>query len=155
MTYIPLRGGYAYLVAILDWYSRKVLAWELSNTLDASFCVRALRRAFAQYGNPRIFNTDQGSQFTSTEWLGVFAGRSTKISMDSRGRALDNVFSERLWRTVKYEEVYLKDYVSLVDAYAQLDTFFRFYNDRRPHRAHQGATPSEIYRQPQPAVANA
>jgi putative transposase len=155
ITYVPIRGGSAYLVAIMDWYSRKVLAWELSNTLDAGFCARALRRALAQYGNPEIFNTDQGSQFTSTEWLTVFQGRSIRLSMDGRGRALDNVFIERLWRTVKYDEVYLKDYVSLVDAHAQLDTFFRFYNERRPHRAHRGRTPAEAYRDLQPAVVNA
>ena len=155
ITYVPVRGGSAYLVAILDWYSRKVLAWELSNTLDASFCARALRRALAQYGNPEIFNTDQGSQFTSAEWLAVLKDRPIRISMDGRGRAIDNIFIERLWRTVKYDEIYLKDYVSLIDAHAQLDTFFRFYNDRRPHRAHAGATPSEAYRQTQHAVANA
>ena len=155
ITYIPIRGGCAYLVAIMDWYSRKVLAGELSNTLDAGFCARALRRALAQYGNPEIFNTDQGSQFTSAEWLEVFKGRSTKLSMDGRGRVIDNIFIERLWRTVKHDEVYLKDYVSLVDAHAQLDTFFRFHNDRRPHRSLHGATPSEIYRQLQHAVANA
>ena len=155
ITYVPVRGGSAYLVAILDWYSRKVLAWELSNTLDASFCARALRRALAQYGHPEIFNTDQGSQFTSAEWLAVLKDRPIRISMDGRGRAIDNIFIERLWRTVKYDEIYLKDYVSLIDAHAQLDTFFRFYNDRRPHRAHAGATPSEAYRQTQHAVANA
>ena len=150
ITYVPIRGGCAYLVAILDWYSRKVLAWELSNTLDAGFCSRALRRALSQYGNPEIFNTDQGSQFTSAEWLGVFKDRPTRISMDGRGRAIDNIFIERLWRTVKYDEIYLKDYVSLIDAHAQLDTFFRFYNDLRPHRAHNGATPAEVYNAPAP-----
>jgi len=155
ITYLPIRGGCAYLVAIIDWYSRKLLAWELSNTLDAGFCARALRRALAQYGHPEIFNTDQGCQFTSAEWLGVFQGRPIRLSMDGRGRALDNVFIERLWRTVKYEEVYLKDYVSLVDAHAQLDIFFRFYNERRPHRAHQGATPAEVYRQAEPLVVHA
>lgn len=155
ITYVPIRGGCAYLVAILDWHSRKVLAWELSNTLDAGFCARALRRAISQYGNPEIFNTDQGSQFTSAEWLGVFMDRPTRISMDGRGRAIDNIFIERLWRTVKYDEIYLKDYVSLIDAHAQLDTFFRFYNDLRPHRAHNGATPAEVYNAPAPLVLDA
>jgi putative transposase len=154
ITYIPVRGGSAYLVAIMDWYSRAVLAWELSNTLDAGFCARALRRALAQHGNPEIFNTDQGSQFTSAEWLTVFKDKPVRLSMDGRGRALDNVFIERLWRTVKHEEVYLKDYVSLVDAHAQLDQFFRFYNTRRPHRAHNGRTPLEAYRGSLPAAIN-
>lgn len=155
VTYVPIRGGCAYLVAILDWYSRKVLAWELSNTLDAGFCARALRRALTEYGNPEIFNTDQGSQFTSAEWLGVLKDRPIRISMDGRGRAIDNIFIERLWRTVKYDEIYLKDYVSLIDAHAQLDTFFRFYNDLRPHRAHNGATPAEVYNAPASLVLDA
>jgi putative transposase len=155
ITYVPIRGGCAYLVAILDWYSRKVLAWELSNTLDAGFCARARRRALSQYGNPEIFNTDQGSQFTSAEWLGVFKDRPIRISMDGRGRAIDNIYIERLWRTVKYDEIYLKDYVSLIDAHTQLDTFFRFYNDLRPHRAHNGATPAEVYNAPTSVVLDA
>lgn len=145
ITYIPVHGGCAYLVAIIDWHSRRVLSWELSNTLDAGFCARALRRAIAQFGTPEIFNTDQGSQFTSAEWLGVFDGTKVRLSMDGRGRAIDNVFIERLWRTVKHEEVYLRDYVSLVDAHAHLDRFFKFYNHRRPHSAHDGATPAEVY----------
>ena len=154
ITYIRLSQGFVYLMAILDWFSRYVLSWSLSTTLDAWFCVQALREAL-RTATPEIFNTDQGSQFTSAEWLAVFKDRPIRLSMDGRGRAIDNIFIERLWRTVKYDEIYLKDYVSLIDAHAQLDTFFRFYNDRRPHRAHAGATPSEAYRQTQHAVANA
>jgi putative transposase len=146
ITYVPVQGGYAYLCAVLDWHSRYVLAWELSNTLDASFCVRAVQRALAAHGTPEIFNSDQGCQFTSAEFTGPLLARSVKLSMDGKGRCLDNVFVERLWRTVKYEEVYLKSYVSLVDAHAQLDRFFRFYNERRPHSSLDDATPGETYR---------
>jgi putative transposase len=154
ITYLPIQGGYIYLCAVLDWYSRRVLAWELSNTLDASFCVRAVGRAIAQFGPPEIFNTDQGCQFTSAEFTHPLLDRGVKLSMDGKGRCLDNVFVERLWRTVKYEEVYLKSYVSLIDAHAQLDHYFRFYNLRRPHSVHDGRTPDEAYRQPLPAAAN-
>jgi putative transposase len=146
ITYIPVQGGYAYLCAVIDWHSRCVLAWELSNTLDAGFCVRAVQRALAAHGTPEIFNTDQGCQFTSAEFTGLLLARGVKLSMDGKGRCLDNVFVERLWRTVKYEEVYLKSYVSLVDAHAQLDRFFRFYNERRPHSSLGDATPGETYR---------
>jgi len=121
ITYVPVQGGCAYLCAVLDWHSRCVFAWELSNTLDASFCVRAVQRALAAHGVPEIFNSDQGCQFTSTEFTGLLLARGVKLSMDGKGRCLDNVFVERLWRTVKYEEVYLKSYVSVVDAHAQLD----------------------------------
>ena len=154
ITYLSLPGGHAYLCAVLDWHSRCVLSWELSNTLDASFCVRAVRRAMEQYGVPEIFNTDQGCQFTSAEFTQPLLAAGVRLSMDGKGRCLDNVFVERLWRTVKYEEVYLKSYHSLVDAHAQLDAYFRFYNERRPHTAHQGGTPAEAYRQPQPKVIN-
>ena len=150
ITYIPIQGGFIYLCAVIDWYSRAVLAWELSNTLDAGFCVQAVARALAQHGVPEIFNTDQGSQFTSAEFTQPLLARGVKLSMDGRGRALDNVFVERLWRTVKYDEVYLKSYRSQVDAYTNLETFFRFYNERRPHSAFGDAdpkTPLEIYRQ--------
>lgn len=146
ITYIPVQGGYAYLCAVIDWHSRCVLAWELSNTLDAAFCVRTLERALAQHGTPEIFNTDQGSQFTSTEFTTVLQKHGIKISMDGKGRCLDNVFVERLWRTLKYEEVYLKTYQTLVDAHAQLEHYLRFYNELRPHSSHDGATPSEVYR---------
>ncbi|MFZ9703617.1 MAG: IS3 family transposase [Candidatus Limnocylindrus sp.] len=151
ITYIPIQGGFIYLCAVVDWYSRAVLAWELSNTIDARFCVQAVERAIAEHGVPEIFNTDQGAQFTSAEFTQPLLARGVKISMDGRGRALDNVFVERLWRTVKYDEVYLKSYQSQIDAYTNLDTFFRFYNDRRPHSAFGMAdpkTPMEVYRQP-------
>ena len=147
ITYVPVQGGYIYLCAVLDWYSRAVLAWELSNTLDAAFCVRAVERAIAEYGVPEIFNTDQGSQFTSTEFTQPLLALGVKLSMDGKGRALDNVFVERLWRTVKYDEIYLKSYQSLPDAHANLDRFFRFYNLHRPHSSFPGdVTPLEVYR---------
>ena len=154
ITYVPIQGGFIYLCAVIDWYSRAVLAWELSNTLDAGFCVRAVQRAIDKYGVPEIFNTDQGCQFTSAEFTGLLLARGIKLSMDGKGRCLDNVFVERLWRTVKYEEVYLKSYVSLVDAHAQLDRFFRFYNERRPHSSLGDATPGEIYRAPDLVAVN-
>lgn len=158
ITYVPIQGGYIYLCAVLDWYSRAVLAWELSNTLDASFCVRAVERAIAQHGIPEIFNTDQGCQFTSAEFTQPLLARGIKLSMDGKGRCLDNIFVERLWRTVKYDEIYLKSYHSLVDAHAHLERFFRFYNERRPHSAFGDAdpkTPMEIYRQPVRLAINA
>ncbi|MBM3848562.1 MAG: IS3 family transposase [Verrucomicrobia bacterium] len=151
ITYIPIQGGFIYLCAVIDWYSRAVLAWELSNTNDARFCVQAVERAIAEHGVPEIFNTDQGSQFTSFEFTQPLLARGVKLSMDGRGRALDNVFVERLWRTVKYEEVYLKSYRSQVEAYTHLDIFFQDYNDERPHSAFGMAnpkTPMEVYRQP-------
>jgi len=146
ITYVPVQGGYVYLCAVIDWHSRCVLAWELSNTLDASFCVRAVQRAITRHGPPEIFNTDQGCQFTSAEFTAPLLALGVKLSMDGKGRCLDNVFVERLWRTVKYEEIYLKSYVSLVDAHAQLDTYFHFYNERRPHSSLADATPGETYR---------
>ncbi len=149
ITYVPIQGGFIYLCAVIDWYSRAVLAWELSNTMDARFCVQAVERAIAEHGVPEIFNTDQGSQFTSAEFTQPLLARGVKISMDGRGRALDNVFVERLWRTVKYDEVYLKSYRSQIDAYTNLETFFRFYNEQRPHSAFGIAhpkTPLEVYR---------
>ena len=151
ITYLPIQGGFIYLCAVIDWCSRAVLAWELSNTIDARFCVQAVDRAIAEHGVPEIFNTDQGSQFTSAEFTQPLLARGVKISMNGRGRALDNVFVERLWRTVKYDEVYLKSYCSQIDAYTHLDTFFRFYNELRPHSAFGMAnpkTPMEVYRQP-------
>ena len=150
ITYIPIQGGFIYLCAVIDWYSRAVLAWELSNTLDAGFCARAAQRAIAQYGVPEIFNTDQGSQFTSAEFTQPLLALGIKISMDGRGRALDNVFVERLWRTVKYDKVYLKCYRSQIEAHTNLDTFFRFYNELRPHSSlgdnTNPVTPMEVYR---------
>ena len=154
ITYVPVQGGYAYLCAVIDWHSRCVLAWELSNTLDAGFCARAVQRALAVHGTPEIFNTDQGCQFTSAEFTQPLLALGVKLSMDGKGRCLDNVFVERLWRSVKYEEVYLKCYVSLVDAHAQLDTYFRFYNERRPHSSLGDATPGETYRATQPLAVN-
>ena len=154
ITYLSLPGGHAYLCAVLDWHSRYVLSWDLSNTLGASFCVRAMQRAIAQYGAPQIVNTDQGCQFTSVEFTHTLLGAGIKMSMDGKGRCLDNVFVERLWRTVKYEEVYLKSYCSLVNAHAQLETYFRFYNERQPHQAHDSGTPGAAYRASQPEAVN-
>jgi len=154
ITYVPVQGGYAYLCAVVDWFSRAVLAWELSNTLDASFCVRTVQRALAAHGTPEIFNTDQGCQFTSAEFTQPLLALGVKLSMDGKGRCLDNVFVERLWRSVKYEEIYLKNYRSLVDAHAQLDTYFHFYNERRPHSSLGDATPMETYRATLPAAVN-
>ena len=147
ITYIPVRGGYVYLCAVIDWHSRYVLAWELSNTLDATFCVRAVQRAMAAHGVPEIFNTDQGSQFTSAEFTQPLLAAGVRLSMDGKGRCLDNVFVERLWRSLKYEEVYLKRYESVPEAYTQLSAYLAFYNDRRPHSAHGHATPAEVYHQ--------
>jgi putative transposase len=154
ITYVPIQGGDIYLCAVLDWFSRRVLAWELSNTLDASFCVRAVARAMAEHGVPEIFNTDQGCQFTSAEFTQPLLDRGVKLSMDGKGRALDNVFVERLWRSVKYEEIYLKSYLSLIDAHAQLERYFHFYNQRRPHSAHDGRTPADVYAHPLRPAAN-
>lgn len=146
ITFVPIQGGYIYLCAVLDWYSRAVLAWELSNTLDANFCVAAVQRAVALYGPPEIFNTDQGCQFTSAQFTAPLLALGVKLSMDGKGRCLDNIFVERLWRTVKYDEIYLKSYRSQVDADVNLERFFRFYNDARPHSSLGGATPAEIHR---------
>jgi len=144
ITYIRLRGGFVYLVAILDWHSRVVLSWELSSSLEGEFCVRALEAALAR-SRPEIFNTDQGVQFTSEAFTGVLEAREIAISMDGRGRAFDNIFSERLWRTVKYEEVYLKDYADIEEARRELRRYFRFYNQERLHQALDYHTPAEVY----------
>jgi putative transposase len=144
ITYIPLRGGYLYLTAILDWYSRYVLAWRLSNTLDGAFCLEALEESL-QHARPEIFNTDQGAQFTSLAFTGCLESHGIAISMDGRGRALDNVFVERLWRSVKYEEVYLKDYQDAWHAESSLDEYFEFYDHRRRHQALDYRTPAEVY----------
>ena len=147
ITYIPMRRGWLYLVAIMDWFSRCVLVWELSTTLDASFCVSALERALSlnSANGPEIFNSDQGSQFTSAAFTSVLRDAGVRISMDGVGRMYDNIFVERLWRTVKYEEVYLKDYQSPLEARANLASYFAFYNDERPHRALGGRTPAQVY----------
>ena len=144
ITYIRLRQGFMYLVAVMDWYSRLVLSWELSNSIDSSFCVSALEQALRR-GKPAIFNTDQGSQFTSADFTKVLKDANVKISMDGRGRWVDNVFIERLWRTVKYEEVYLKDYDDVPEAIRSLGAFFRFYNTERPHQSLNYDTPLEVY----------
>jgi putative transposase len=145
ITYIRLRQGFVYLVAVMDWYSRYVLSWELSTTMDAAFCVEALRGAL-ELGNPEVFNTDQGSQFTSEEFTGVLLGAGVEISMDGQGRVFDNIFIERLWRTVKWEHVYLHEYGNVVELRAGLAAFFKRYNERRLHQALGYATPMEVYR---------
>jgi putative transposase len=147
ITYIPMARGFVYLVAVIDWYSRRVLSWRLSNTLDSQFCVDALEDAIATYGAPEIFNTDQGSQFTSEEFTGVLKREEIQISMDGKGRWLDNVFVERLWRSVKYEEVYLKAYDNVGHARQSLDTYFRFYNEKRRHQSLDRQTPDSVYYQ--------
>lgn len=145
ITYIPLARGFAYLVAIMDWHSRRVLSWRLSNTFDASFCVEALQEAVSRFGPPEIFNSDQGSQFTSTDFTDVLLESGVKISMDGKGRCIDNVFVERLWRSLKYEDVYLKAYTNLIEARAGIDRYFRFYNTRRRHQALGYQTPVAFY----------
>jgi putative transposase len=144
ITYIRLRHGFVYLVAILDWFSRYVLDWEVSVTLDTQFCLSTLDRALEK-AKPEIFNSDQGAQFTSKEFTGRLQSAGIVISMDGRGRALDNVFTERLWRSVKYEEVYLKDYAGVPDAIGNLKNYFRFYNGRRRHQALEYQTPEAVY----------
>jgi putative transposase len=144
VTYIPMAKGFLYLVAIMDWHSRYVLAWRLSNTLDAEFCVEALKEALDK-GKPDIFNTDQGSQFTSEGFTGLWERHGVRVSMDGKGRYTDNIFVERLWRTVKYEEVYLKAYSSGRDAKAGISDYFRFYNAQRPHQSLGNRTPGEVF----------
>lgn len=144
ITYVPLRRGFMYLVAVLDWYSRFVLSWRLSNSLGTSFCLDALEDAFT-WGQPEIFNTDQGAQFTSVAFTSRLQTAGVAISMDGRGRALDNVFIERLWRTVKYENIYLKDYETVDELYEGLEEYFAFYNQERSHQSLAGRTPWEMY----------
>jgi putative transposase len=144
ITYVPLRHGFLYLVAVMDWYSRHVLAWRLSNTLDAAFCIEAAESALCE-ARPEIFNTDQGTQFTSESWTSLLVRHGVAISMDGRGRALDNVFIERLWRSVKYEDIYLKDYASGADLIEGLTRWFDLYTYRRPHQALGYRTPYEVY----------
>ena len=147
ITYIPMARGFVYLVAIMDWHSRKVLSWRVSNTLDTSFCVDALREAIETHGAPEIFNTDQGSQFTSENFTSVLKQHDIRISMDGKGRWVDNVFVERLWRSVKYEEVYLKAYDSIGAARASLGKYFAFYNTERRHQSLDRRTPDSVYYQ--------
>jgi putative transposase len=145
ITYIPMARGFCYLVAIIDWYTRTVLAWRLSNTLDASFCVDALDEACRRWGAPEVMNTDQGAQFTGKDWIERVKLSGAAISMDGKGRCHDNIFVERLWRTLKYEEVYLHAYVDLIEARDSLRRYFGFYNDERHHHALGGLAPSAAY----------
>src|ERR1700719_3856583 len=145
ITYIPMAKGFVYLVAIMDWHSRAVLAWRLSNTLGTDFCVEALEEALARFGRPEIFNTDQGSQFTSDDFTGVLSRHEVTISMDGKGRCMDNVFIERLWRSLKYEEVYLHAYGNVATAKAGIGAWLGFYNEERPHQSLRYRTPRQIY----------
>ena len=145
ITYIPMRRGFVYLVAVMDWYSRKVLSWRTSNTLDAEFCVAALHEALRKYGTPEIFNTDQGCQFTGEDFTVVLKDTGIRISMDGKGRWVDNVFIERLWRSLKYEEVYLTAYENIPQAREGIRRWMRFYNQRRKHQALERRTPDTLY----------
>lgn len=145
ITYIPMRHGFMYLVAVIDWFSRYVIAWDVSNSMETGFCVTALKRALKK-GRPGIFNTDQGSQFTSEEFTGTLTKADVRISMDGRGRALDNVFIERLWRSVKYEDIYLREYPDGQALRAGLTRYFRFYNHERPHSALDNQTPASCHK---------
>ena len=145
ITYIPMRKGFVYLAVVLDWFSRRVLSWGVSITMDAAFCVDVLEQALAKHGRPEIFNTDQGSQFTGAAFTGVLAENGIAISMDGKGAWRDNVFVERLWRSVKYEEVYLKAYDSAGEARASIGRYLAFYNGRRPHSSLDGKTPDQAY----------
>jgi putative transposase len=147
ITYIPMRKGFLYLVAIMDWHSRKVLSWRLSSTMETDFCLSALEEALAKYGSPDIFNTDQGSQFTSCAFTNVMRDKGIRISMDGRGRWLDNVFIERLWRSLKYENVYLNAYETGSEARAGIGRWIAFYNQTRPHSSLGGRTPDNQYHQ--------
>ncbi len=144
ITYVPMRQGFMYLVAVLDWYSRYVLAWQLSNTLDCRFCLDALQQALL-LGKPEIFNTDQGVQFTAQEFTTILEAAGIRISMDGRGRALDNIFIERLWRSVKYEDIYLQNYDAVPELHAGLRAYFRFYNEDRPHQSLAYRTPAQVH----------
>jgi len=144
ITYLPLSHGFVYLVAILDWFSRFVLAWRLSNTLDTAFCLEALDEALKNR-HPEIFNSDQGCQFTSNDHTGLLKDAGIKISMDGRGRVFDNIFIERLWRSLKYEDIYIKDYQTVMELSAGLDAYFQFYNYERPHQSLENKTPSMVY----------
>ena len=150
ITYIPMARGFVYLAVVLDWFSRRVLSWRLSITMEAAFCVETLEDALARHGKPDIFNTDQGSQFTGAAFTGVLANNGIAISMDGKGAWRDNVFVERLWRSVKYEEVYLRAYDSVSDARASLGRYLDFYNSRRPHSSLDGMTPDQAYFPPLP-----
>ena len=146
ITYIRLASGFAYLVAIIDWYSRKVLSWRISNTMEAVFCVDCLEDALREHGNPEVFNSDQGSQFTSDDFTGVLKRQDIAISMDGRGRAYDNIFVERLWRSVKHEDVYLNGYATMGELLIGLTKYFAFYNTERPHQSLGNQTPQEVHK---------
>jgi putative transposase len=150
ITYIPMARGFVYLAVVLDWFSRRVLSWRVSITMEAAFCVETLEDALARHGKPDIFNTDQGSQFTGAAFTGVLADNGIAISMDGKGAWRDNVFVERLWRSVKYEEVYLRAYDSVSDARASIGSYLSFYNGRRPHSSLDGMTPDRAYCKPLP-----
>lgn len=145
ITYIPMKQGFLYLVAVIDWHSRLVLSWRLSNTMDKSFCVEAVQEALDKYGKPEIFNTDQGVQFTCDSFIATLSAQGIRISMDGKGRCLDNIFCERLWRSLKYEEVYLKAYATPKEARAEIGKWFVFYNDERPHQALGNKTPRQFF----------
>ena len=145
IMYIPMAKGFAYLVAVMDWASRKVLSWRLSNTMTTDFCTEALEEAITNYGRPEIFNTDQGAQFTSEQFTGILKANNIAISMDGKGRWMDNVFIERLWRSVKYEHVYLHSYDSIADLRQGLKTYFSFFNQERTHQSLARQTPDEVY----------
>jgi putative transposase len=145
ITYIPMARGFVYLAVVLDWFSRRVLSWRLSITMEASFCIAALEDALARHGKPDIFNTDQGSQFTGAAFIGVLADSGITISMDGKGAWRDNVFVERLWRSIKYEEVYLRAYESVGEARSSIGRYLDFYNGKRPHQSLDGATPDQAY----------
>ena len=150
ITYIPMARGFVYLAAVMDWFARRILAWRLSNTMEASFCIDAVEAALTQYGSPQIFNTDQGSQFTSAEFTGLLTSNGIEISMDGKGAWRDNVFVERFWRTIKYEEVYLHAYDSVAEARQSIGRYLAFYNARRPHTALDQHTPDQAYFEPLP-----
>ena len=155
ITYVPMARGFVYLAAVVDWHSRRVLAWRLSITMEAAFCVEALEEALARHGRPKIFNTDQGSQFTSHDFTGVLIKAEIAISMDGKGAWRDNVFVERLWRTIKYEEIYLRAYDTVTEARASIGRYLGFYNARRPHSSLDRRTPDEAYFTPLPQIAAA
>jgi len=145
ITYVRLVAGFAYLTAILDWYSRHVLSWRISNSLESAFCLECLEEALLKFGVPELMNTDQGVQYTSLNWINRLLEQDVKISMDGRGRALDNIFIERLWRTVKHEDIYLRDYGRIPQLQAGLTQYFEFYNTQRPHQSLSNLTPAEVY----------
>jgi putative transposase len=154
-TYVPMARGFVYLAAVVDWYSRRVLAWRLSITMEAAFCVEALEEALARHGKPEVFNTDQGSQFTGRDFTGVLLKAGVAISMDGKGAWRDNVFVERLWRSIKYEEIYLRAYDTVGEARASIGRYLAFYNGQRPHLSLDRKTPDQAYfdRLPQTAAA--